>query len=226
VTDPAAPRAGDETFRDGLRLAWPLFLPTAISGAAFGVFAREAGWGTVAPIVASMVIFGGSAQFASASVLGSGGSIVSTVVAAILVHGRFLAMGVAISPSLRGGRWRRALESQAIVDASMALANRGDGSFSRTRLLGATATQYVAWAGGTVLGSLAGDALGDVETLGIDAVFPAFFLGLLVQELRDRRAVETALLGAALALVLLPLTPPGIPVIAGSAAALLGLRRR
>jgi predicted branched-subunit amino acid permease len=108
----------------------------------------------------------------------------------------------------------------------MALANRGDGTFSRTRLLGSTSIQYVAWVGGTVLGAVAGDALGDMETLGIDAVFPAFFLGLLVQELRDRRTVETALLGAALALVLLPVTPPGIPVIAGSAAALLGLWRR
>jgi predicted branched-subunit amino acid permease len=56
-------------------------------------------------------------------------------------------------------------------------------------------------------------------------MFPAFYLALLAEELSDRSMLSSALLGAAIAIVLVPFAPPGIPVLAASAAALLGLRR-
>jgi predicted branched-subunit amino acid permease len=80
---------------------------------------------------------------------------------------------------------------------------------------------------GTAIGVFAGDLIGDPEKLGLDVLFPAFFLALLLRgELREGRlAVVTALLGAAIGLALTPVTPAGVPVIAASAAALIGLRR-
>jgi len=78
--------------------------------------------------------------------------------------------------------------------------------------------------GGTALGALAGDILGDPATLGLDAAFPALFLALLVPQLRERRALVAALAGGLIALALLPVASPGIPIIAASAACLIGLR--
>ena len=68
--------------------------------------------------------------------------------------------------------------------------------------------------------------LGDPATLGLDAMFPAFYLALLVEEMDLRTMYPLALLGAAIALALVPFAPPGIPVVAASLAALLGLRER
>jgi predicted branched-subunit amino acid permease len=101
----------------------------------------------------------------------------------------------------------------------------GRGRFDREHLIGATVPQYAAWVVGTTVGVLVGDEVGDVERLGLDAIFPAFFLVLLVEELRSggRRAAAVALLAAALAIVLVPFTPPGVPVIAACVTALLGL---
>jgi predicted branched-subunit amino acid permease len=81
------------------------------------------------------------------------------------------------------------------------------------------------WVAGTALGVFGGELIGDPDRLGLDAMFPAFFLALLAGgELhRGRRAVLAACIGAAVALVLVPIAPPGVPVIAASAAALLGL---
>jgi predicted branched-subunit amino acid permease len=79
---------------------------------------------------------------------------------------------------------------------------------------------------GTTVGAVAGTGLGDPRALGLDAIFPAFFLALLLPELRDRRSRGVALGGALIALALVPLAPPGVPVLAASAAALVGLRRR
>jgi predicted branched-subunit amino acid permease len=186
------------------------------------VGAEALDWGPVAPVVMSMVVFSGAGQFAIASVLGAGGSVAAAVGAATLVGARFLAMGIAIGPSLRGGPVRRALEGQAIVDASFLLARTGEAEFGARRLIGATGPQFAGWVIGTLAGVLAGDRIGDPEALGLDVVFPAFFVFLLADELREPASRMAAAAGALIALVLIPLTPPGIPVIAACAAVLVG----
>jgi predicted branched-subunit amino acid permease len=170
-------------------------------------------------------VFAGSAQFAAISILASGGTLGAAVGAAALMNSRFLPMGIALAPSLPGGPLKRALQGQPVVDTSWAMAARGDGSFDRWHLFGASAIQYVTWVGGTVLGALAGDVLGEAHTLGLDAIFPAFFLALLIVELKDGRARGVAALGALIALALVSFTPPGIPVLVASLAALVGVRR-
>ena len=191
----------------------------------FGVLARQAGFSATQAIVTSALVFAGSAQFAALSVVVSGGGLVAAVAAATLMIGRFLAMGIALAPSLPGGPLKRAAQGQTVVDASWALANRGDGTFDRWLLFGTTLPQYLCWIGGTVLGALVGDLLGDPDRFGLDAVYPTFFLGLLIAELRDRRSRTVAAVGAVVALALVPFTPPGVPILAAAAASLLGLRR-
>ena len=211
-------------YRAGLRAGAGFALPTFVLAVSFGVLARQLGWGVLAPIVSSAVVFSGSAQFAIADVLGAGGGAAAAIVAAVLVNARFGVMGVAAASAFRGGRLRRAIEGQATVDASWALANRGGGRFDRELMIGATLPQYVAWVAGTVLGVVAGDAI-DPEALGLDVLFPAFFLALLIDELRNgRQHVAAAVIAAVVAVALIPFTPPGIPIVVACVGALLGLR--
>jgi 4-azaleucine resistance transporter AzlC len=211
----------------GARAGLPFALATLVLGISFGVLARSLGWGIVAPIVFSVIAFSGSAQFAVVAVLGAGGGALAAIVAAILLNSRFLPMGVAVAPFLKGGPLRRALEGQAVVDASWALANRGGGRFDREFMICATLPQVAAWISGTVIGVLSSDVVGNVERLGLDVIFPAFFMALLVEELRDGgRTIAVALIAAVLSLALVPWVPPGVPVIAACAAALLGLKGR
>jgi 4-azaleucine resistance transporter AzlC len=210
----------------GARASLPFALATLVLGISFGVLARSLGWGILAPIVFSVIAFSGSAQFAVAAVLGAGGGALAAILAAVLLNARFGPMGVAVAPYLKGGPLRRALEGQAVVDASWALASRGGGRFEREFMIGATIPQGVAWIAGTAIGAVGGNFIGNPERLGLDVIFPAFFLVLLAEELRGgRRPVAVALIAGALALILVPFTPPGVPVIAACAAALLGLRR-
>jgi 4-azaleucine resistance transporter AzlC len=211
--------------KEGFKAGLAFTIPTFALGASFGVLAQPE-MGATAAIVMSVVVFGGAAQFASVSVLAAGGGIGTAVSAGLLVNARFLPMGFAVAPALRGGPLRRAAEGQAMVDASWALANRGDGRFDRDVMLGATIPQAVCWWAGTALGALGGSLLSDPRALGLDAMFPAFYLALLVYEMDLRRTLPSALLGAAIALALVPFAPAGIPIVAASAAALLGLRER
>ena len=211
--------------RQGFKAGLAFTIPTFALGASFGVLA-EPKMGAAAAIVMSIVVFAGAAQFASVSVLVAGGGVASAVTAGLLINARFLPMGVALAPALRGGPLRRAAEGQAMIDASWALANRGDGRFDRDVMIGATIPQAACWWTGTALGALGGSLIGDPHALGLDAMFPAFYLALLVGEMDLRHTLPSAVLGAAIALCLVPFAPPGIPVVAASAAALLGLWER
>ena len=210
--------------RPGLRKGLPLVLPTFAGGISFGVLAQPV-MGSVAPIVMSLIVFSGAAQFAALTVLTAGGGVVAAVAAGMLMNGRWLPMGLAVGPFLKGGPFRRTLESQGLVDASFALARRGDGSFDRGILIGATIPQYLAWSGGTAVGVFGGALLSDPQAFGLDAMFPAFFAVLLAGEARSRETITAAALGGLIALALMPFTPPGVPVLAAAAAALLGLRQ-
>ncbi len=210
----------------GARASVPFVLATLVLGISFGVLARSLGWGLVAPVAFSAIAASGSAQFAVAAVLGSGGGPLAAVVAAALLNARFGPMGVAVAPYLKGGPLRRALEGQTVIDASWALASRGGGRFDREFMIGSMLPQYAAWVGGTVVGVVGEGLIGDLEKVGLDVVFPVFFLVLLKHELGSARMVAVASTAAALALVLVPIAPPGVPVVAACAAALLGLWRR
>jgi 4-azaleucine resistance transporter AzlC len=208
----------------GARAGIPFALASLLVGLSFGVLARPV-MGPAAAIVMSVIVFAGSAQFAALAVLAAGGSAIAAIVAGVLLNLRFVPMGIAIAPWLPHRALGRAVRGQALVDASWALSSRGEGRFDVDFLLGATIIQYPAWVLGTIVGVAAGSAIGNPNTLGLDAIFPAFFLGLLVTELRKPGAPGVAAAGAVIALALTPVAPAGVPIIAAALPALLGLRR-
>jgi 4-azaleucine resistance transporter AzlC len=212
--------------RDGARAAAPLAIAVFAFGVSFGLLARTQGWGWVAPIAMSATTFAGSAQFAAISVLGAGGTVAAAVASALLLNARYGPIGVSVAPYLGGPVWSRFLHAQMVVDESWAIAAEGHGRYNARMLVGAGVTLYLAWVGGTAIGAIGGEVLGDPEALGLDAAFPALFLALLVPQVRDRRSLAAALLGAAIALALTPFVPPGVPIVAASAACLLGATRR
>jgi 4-azaleucine resistance transporter AzlC len=222
---PASPRSADSSFLSGVRSGLPVAIAGGVVALSFGVVARGIGLSTPAAVAMSVIVYAGSAQFAAIAILAEGGGVPAAIAAAALMNSRFLPMGAALAPSLPGGRLKRAAQGQAVVDASWALAARPDGSFDRMLLLGSSAVQYVTWVGGTVIGALWGTALGDTDSLGLDVVYPAFFAALLIAELRKQPAAGAAAGGALIALALVPVAPPGIPVLAASLAALIALRR-
>jgi len=183
--------------------------------------------GATAAITMSVFVFAGAAQFAATAVLASGGSAFTAILAGMMLNARYLPMGIAIAGSLPGGMFGRAVRGQAVVDASWAASHLGGGRFDHRLMIGATVPQYPAWVLGTVIGVIGANSLGDPAAFGLDALFPAFFLALLMAEgAQSRLARVVAVTAAALALLLTPLLPAGLPILFASSAALLGLFRR
>lgn len=211
------------SFKEGMRAGVPIAAASLLLATSFGVLAQPV-MGTVAPIVMSAIVFAGSAQFGALAVLAAGGGAGAAIAAGVLLNMRYLPMGISIASSTRGGAFRRGLAAQPLIDAGWAMSHRGGGNYDVRYMWGVTAACYPMWVGGTIIGVFAGDLIGDPDRLGLDALFPAFFLGLLIGESTGgKRGVVVACVGAAVALSLAPFTPAGIPIIAGCAAALLAL---
>jgi predicted branched-subunit amino acid permease len=174
----------------------------------------------------SIIVFSGAAQLGSLAILAAGGTTGAAIAAGVLLNARYLAMGLALAPSLHGRPLSRAAFGMATVDASWAAASTGDGGFDPWYMVGVTVPQYGGWVLGTIIGVLLGRAIGDPRALGLDALFPAFFVALLFEEVRGRRKRFAASGGAGIALVLTPFLPPGLPILAASLAAVLASRLR
>jgi 4-azaleucine resistance transporter AzlC len=210
--------SASERRRAGIRRGLPFGIAVFAISISFGVLARPL-MGPVAPIVMSIVVFSGSAQFGALAVLLAGGGAGAAIVAGVLLNARYLAMGLALAPSLQGRPVSRAAFAMTTVDASWASASRGDGTFDPWYMVGVSIPQYAGWVLGTVVGVLIGPVLGDPKTLGLDALFPAFFIALLFAEARGRRRLAAAGGGAGIALALTPVVPAGLPILAAAAAA-------
>ena len=221
MSEPGPPQS---SIRDGVRAGMPFAFASFALSVSFGVVAQPL-IGTWPTIVVSVIVFAGAAQAASLSVLAAGGAVPAAVIAGLLVNARFLPMGFASGPAFRGRKLKRAVDGQAIVDASWAVSSRGDGTFDRGLLIGGTIPQYIAWQLGTIIGVFGGSLLSHPDRLGLDAIFPAFYLALLFHEIRRGEALGVALAAVAITLVLLPVAPAGVPVVVASLTALWGLRR-
>lgn len=201
----------DPLKRDALSIA----VATGIYAVSFGVLSVAAGFSVAQTCVMSLVAFTGASQFTYVSVLAAGGGPAAGLPPALLLAGRNAIYALSLGDVVRGSRLRRALHAQLVIDESTAMAHaQSEPRDKRRAFLWTGVAIFVCWNAGTLVGALAGGVLTDPRSLGLDAIFPAVFLALLVPQLRHRRAIGAALLGAAIALVLLPAAPAGVPVMA------------
>lgn len=212
-------------YAEGARAVAPIAVAAFAFALSFGVLARTAGMGWLAPMAMSATTFAGSAQFAVASILHDAGSAAAAILAAVMLNARYVPIGISVASFFEGSATRRLFQSQLVVDESWAVALNHRRGFDVRVLLGAGGLLYLSWVTGTAVGLVLGNVIGDANRLGLDAAFPALFLALLIPQLDSRSKLAAALLGGGIALVLIPFTPAGIPIVAASAACLVGWRR-
>lgn len=208
-----------------VRPSLPLALPTAAIGITFGLLGAPL-LGTWACIAMSALVWAGIAQFAAVSALGSGAGLAISAGTGLLANIRYLPMGLAIAPDTHGPALRRAGVAATLADASFAIAHRREGGFDIAALVGAAPVQYLSWVAGTAIGATSAGYIADPEHLGFDAIFPVFYLALVLPDLRSgRRTRIVAAASVVITLAATPFLPAGVPVVLATAAALIGARR-
>lgn len=197
-----------------LRDVGAIAIGSAVTGASFGAIAVTSGLAWWVPVLMSLVVFAGGAQFMAVGVVAAGGGPVAAVIAGLVLNARHLPFGLAVGDVLGRGWLARLVGSHLMVDESVAFAlAQRDPARARTAYWTCGAALFLAWNLGVGVGVLAGQAVGDPHTFGLDAAFPAALLALVLPALRDRATVRAALVGAAVALAATPILPAGLPVL-------------
>lgn len=219
MTEPslsATERSG--IIRDGLAVG----VATGAYGFGFGAVAVSSGLSVAQTCVLSLLMFTGASQFALAGVVAAGGAPMSGAATALLLGTRNTLYGLRMAPLLQWRGWRRVGAAHVLIDESTAMAvNRDTTEGARLGFLTTGLSVFVLWNLATAVGAVAGDAVGDPRTYGLDAAVGAAFLALLWPRLKDRRNILVALLAAGVALSMVPVAAPGVPVLAAGGVALL-----
>lgn len=210
--------------RDGIAVG----VATGAYGISFGAISVAAGLSVLQTCALSLLVFTGASQFALVGVIAAGGAPMSGAVTGLLLGTRNTLYGLRLAPLLAWRGWRRAAAAQLVIDESTAMSvTRETREAARVGFLSTGLAVFTLWNLATLGGAVAGEALGDPRTYGLDAAVGAAFLALLWPRLRDRRNQVTAVLAVALALSLVPVTAPGVPVLAAALVALgVGLATR
>lgn len=210
-----------------IRDAVGLGVATGAYALSFGALSTAAGLSLLQTCALSLLMFTGASQFALVGVIGSGGSAWAGAATAALLGTRNGLYGLRLASLLRVKGLRRVGAAQFVIDETTAMAITRDSHRAARLAFWATGFAiFSLWNLGTLAGALATHALSNPKVLGLDAAPPAAFLALLASRLRAREPLAVALAAGALALVLLPFVPAGIPLMAVAAAvAAYGMRR-
>lgn len=212
--------------RDGIALGL-----IGVYGVSFGAVAASSGFAVWQACLLSLVGFTGGSQFAYVGVIASGGSPVAGFASAVLLGTRNTLYALRLSALLPRRPAVRAVAAQLVIDETTAMALRHedadtDGRAARTAFWATGIVLYIVWNTTTLLGAAGVAALGDPNRYGLDAAAPAAFLALVWPRLRTRLGASVAAAAVLVALAVAMVAPPGVPVLAAAAVALVGLHPR
>ena len=146
----------------------------------FGAISVAAGLSLAQTCALSLVMFTGASQFALVGVIAAGGAPLSGALTALLLGTRNTLYGLRLAPLLQWTGWRRVLGSHVLIDESTAMAvTRSSTAAARVGFVTTGLSVFVLWNLATLAGAVAGTALGDPRTYGLDAAVGAAFLALL-----------------------------------------------
>lgn len=214
----------EENHRGAVRDSLGVGVAVGAYGVAFGAASVAAGLSVLQTSLLSLLAFTGGTQFAVVGVVSGGGTLGAALGSGLLLGARNTLYAMRLAPLLRVRGLRRFAAAHGTIDESTAMAvARRDPALSRVAFWWTFSSIYICWNATTLAGAIGAQALGNPARFGLDAVVPAAFLALLAPRLRAGAAERRiAAGGAVIALVLIPLTPPGVPVLASCAALLLG----
>ncbi|MGH3489952.1 MAG: AzlC family ABC transporter permease [Actinopolymorphaceae bacterium] len=220
-------RDRETTRREVIRDAAAIGIATGAYGLSFGAIGVASGLSVAQTSALSLFTFTGASQFAFVGIIGGGGTLVSAVLTALLLGTRNAFYGLRLADLLGFRGTRRVVGAHFVIDETTAMSvTRPTQELARVGFWSTAIILFTLWNVGTLIGALAGAALGDPRTFGLDAAAPAAFVALLWPQLHDRRTRWVAAAAALVAVALVPLVPVGVPVlIAGAVAIAVGLRR-
>jgi len=208
------------------RMGLSIAAAVGVYGVSFGALSTGSGLSVLQTCALSLLMFTGGSQFAFIGVIGGGGAGAAAFAAATLLGVRNGIYAVSLKTLIEPPGRLVPLMAHLTIDESTATATAQTDHDERVRgFWTAGIGIYILWNASTLIGALAGNAIGDPRRWGLDGAAVAAFLGLLWPRLKGRVPWLTALVAAAVALALTPVLAAGVPVLVAGVVAVAVLFR-
>lgn len=187
-------------------------LAVGVVGMSYGSLAMAYGFPLWVPFVLSITVLAGASEFMFIGIVASGGNPLAAA-AGLLVNARHVPFGVTVR-ELVGTRAASLLGCHIMNDESVVfgLSQKTPEQRKAAYWLCGLGVALI-WPLGTLLGAGVGKLLPAPETIGLDAVFPAILLALVVPAFKKRTTLIRACSGAVISLAAVPFAPVGLPVL-------------
>ena len=188
-------------------------LAVGVVGVSYGSLAMAYGFPLWVPLLLSVSVLAGASEFMFIGIVASGGNPLAAAAAGLLVNARHIPFGVTVR-DLVGKRAASFIGCHIMNDESVVFGLSQPTPEQRKAafwLCGAGVAIF--WPLGALFGAAVGRLLPSPETIGLDAVFPAILLALVIPAFKNRTTLIRACSGAALSLAAVPFAPVGLPVL-------------
>ena len=181
----------------GARDIFPLVVGTTPFAIIFGTLAVASGLPPIAAILMSIIVFAGSAQFISITLVSGGAALPVLWLTTFVINLRHALYSATLQPLAQSWPlpWR-ALTAFWLTDECFAVIERRLQTVGKTDALpyylGAAVFFYLNWIAWTAVGAILGDRVPGLAGLGLDFAMIATFAAMIAPQLRSLTPVAVA----------------------------------
>lgn len=190
-----------------LKAAFPVTVPVMTGylclGMAFGVLMKANGYGALWSAAMSFLVFAGSMQFLTISLLTAAFDPLQAFLLAVMVNARHMFYGLAVLDKYKGLGKVRAFLIFALTDETFSIVSSvepPEGVGRKTFYFWVSLLDYAYWTGGSLLGGLIGNLL-TFDTTGMDFALTALFVVLFMEQWKKKENRPAGVVGVVCAAV-------------------------
>lgn len=171
----------------GMKAAVPVSLGFIPVGIAYAIMARQAGFSILQTCAMSLTVFAGASQMMAVGMYAQGASVLTMVLATLILNLRHLIMSVCVVNRMRNAGTKTKLFAVfGVTDESFAIfTTESEDHCTAAYFLGLITVTYTSWNAGTFIGTVASDFLPAILTASLGIALYSMFIGILVPNLTE-----------------------------------------
>lgn len=186
----------------------PIGVSVGIYGLVLGVLGKQMGINWWQMFLMSTIVFAGSSQFVALPMITSNVNPFIIIFTTFIVNLRHALMSISLIPYLKDTSNKVvAILMYGLTDESYAQFMGSEHNKTKGYLLGTGLNVWLYWNVTTIVGVLIGGIIDDPVKYGFDFAFVAIFIGLLINQLKDRFLISAAFFSLILSIIFSYLIP-------------------
>lgn len=202
------------TARTALVAAFPHTIPIMAGflfmGAAYGVYMNLSGFSPVYPILMSIFVFSGTAQFIAVSLMLGAFDPLGAFVLMLMTGARHLFYGIAMLDRYRGTGWKKPYLIFAMCDETFSInctVEPPPGVDRSWFMFFVSLLDQLYWIAGSAVGAIFGSFV-QFDAQGIDFVMTALILVLFLEQIKKEKSYLSAAIGVTASVLCLAIFGP------------------